>query len=140
LSVSPVVAFLSGQSASGTDSALRQLGMEFTQEERELGLFLDFVAMALPLKTNFELIQVCFNSCILSQFFFGSQFFICLFQFQAYLNVFLHIHADALVTHHSLLSRVDKVQALQRSTWTGLEDMFQRNLCLVQYLSNIIQV
>jgi hypothetical protein len=111
--VDVVLAFLSGQSASGTDSALRQLGMEIMRERDELGLFLDFVAMALPLRTNFELVQ-------------------------AYLALFLKIHAEVVAAHPSLQAKVAALRAQQRAAWRTLEELFQRNMCLVQYLSNVM--
>jgi U3 small nucleolar RNA-associated protein 21 len=108
-----VLAFLSGQSASGTDSALRQLGMEIMRERDELALFLDFVAMALPRRTNFELVQ-------------------------AYLALFLKIHAEVVAAHPSLQAKVAALRAQQRAAWRTLEELFQRNMCLVQYLSNVM--
>ncbi len=56
-SATPVVAYLASLSASGVDAEIRQLGMEMLREEIELGLFLDFLAMALPSRMHFDLLQ-----------------------------------------------------------------------------------
>ena len=56
---------------------------------------------------------------------------------QAYLHLFLHLHSEALTTHASLRALVLRIGAAQRAAWRTLEDLFARNLCLVQYLSHI---
>ena len=53
----PVVAYLASLSASGVDAEIRQLGMKMIREEIELGLFLDFLAIALPARMHFDLLQ-----------------------------------------------------------------------------------
>lgn len=56
---------------------------------------------------------------------------------QAYLNLFLQIHREELVSSKSLLDQLSEISALQSDEWQRLESLFHSNSCLLNFCSNI---
>ncbi|EQC27067.1 hypothetical protein SDRG_15077 [Saprolegnia diclina VS20] len=109
-----VVAYLQGLSASGVDVELSTLCMgDFDVEGKgHLKLFLDCMLEMLEGRQEFQVVQV-------------------------YLNRFLKVHEDILVTDADLLAHVAKVHAIQQEGWEHLQRLLHNNLCLVQYFAKM---
>ncbi|OQR88110.1 hypothetical protein ACHHYP_07540 [Achlya hypogyna] len=109
-----VVAYLQTLSASGVDVELSTLCMgDFdTEGKAHLGLFLDCMLEMLETRHEFQVVQV-------------------------YLNRFLKVHEDILVTDAALLSHVAQVHEVQQRVWEHLQGLLHNNLCLVQYFSKM---
>ncbi|OQR91426.1 hypothetical protein THRCLA_09001 [Thraustotheca clavata] len=111
---STVVAYLQNLSASGVDVELSTLCMgDFDNEGKEhLGYFLDCMLEMLDQRIHFQVVQV-------------------------YLNRFLKVHEDILVSDQDLLEYVGNVAAKQQEVWEHLQNLLHNNLCLVQYFSKM---
>ena len=113
-SVLAVLGYLSDMSISAVDASIRQIGVDFANEERELRLFLQFLNLGMHAdsKTHIDLLE-------------------------AYMQLFLKIHAAILTTYPALRSELEMLKAAQAGMWRRLEESFQANLSLVKYLSNM---
>eukprot|EP00501_MAST-03F_sp_TOSAG23-6_P000616 GSMAST32.ASY1.ANO1.637.1 assembled CDS len=61
----------------------------------------------------------------------------CFQTVQAYINVFVKMHADAIQAHASLQSRVDILKNVERKSWLHLQEMMRSNLCLLKFFAEI---
>ena len=57
---------------------------------------------------------------------------------QAYLRLFLNIHSDSLIRNGAeMADALEKLIAVQKETWTGLEGLIHTNLCMINYTTGI---
>jgi U3 small nucleolar RNA-associated protein 21 len=109
--VNAVTHMLRKMSPAGIDGEIRALGLNTDTEERELAVFLNYFALALPLQHHFEFLQ-------------------------ALLNLFLTVHAETIVTYPALAQHLTSLSSSQSSVWSKMQQHFHSNLCLVQFFSN----
>ncbi|RLN46233.1 hypothetical protein BBJ29_007619 [Phytophthora kernoviae] len=109
-----VAAYMQSLSASAVDVEMSTLCMgDFDEDGKKLlGWFLDFLREEMRTRRDFQVLQ-------------------------AYLNRFLKLHEELLVSNPKLLAQVDELGAVQQQQWQHLQKLLHNNLCLVQYLSKI---
>ena len=94
------------------DAELRCIGFNFGNEEAEMTYLLQFFLEQITTKQHFDILQ-------------------------AYLHLFLKIHAGVIADNKNLLDLVEKISEQVNSVWSDLDDLFQNNLCLVDYMLSI---
>ena len=92
------------------DFEIRTLSLQ--EDYKEIKLFIKMIDNLLDTCHNFELLQ-------------------------AYLNLFLKIHGDVIVTDGDLAAMVTSLREKEREKWNHLQSMFQNTLCLVKFFSGI---
>ncbi|KAG1703419.1 hypothetical protein DVH05_007367 [Phytophthora capsici] len=109
-----VAVYMQSLSASAVDVEMSTLCMGDFDEygKKLLGWFLDFLREEMRTRRDFQVLQ-------------------------AYLNRFLKLHEELLVTDSALLAQVDALGSVQQQQWQHLQKLLHNNLCLVQYLSKI---
>jgi U3 small nucleolar RNA-associated protein 21 len=57
---------------------------------------------------------------------------------QSYLAVVMKIHGDVFLNHADLFrEELQRLLELQRETWSKVETLFQRSLCMVDFVRNV---
>eukprot|EP00941_MAST-03F_sp_MAST-3F-sp1_P006535 g6535.t1 len=56
---------------------------------------------------------------------------------QAYLNVFVKMHADTIQAHSNLQAKISKLRDCQRESWLTLQGKMRSNLCLLKFFSGL---
>jgi len=107
---SELVTHIKESSPSLIDFEVRSLSM--MNDYEDLKLFIRFLLHELDTNTNFEMIQ-------------------------ALLSLFLKVHADTIVMNQELSELTLELKEKQRIFWVRLQRMFQQNICLISYVSNI---
>jgi len=107
---SELVTHIKESSPSLIDFEVRSLSM--MNEFEELKLFIRFLINELETNTNFEMIQ-------------------------ALISLFLKVHADTIVINKELSELTLELKENQRIFCTRIQRMFQQNICLISYVSNI---
>lgn len=115
---SSLVDHLKTISPSEVDAALRMMQIvdedtsSHPEELQEIGMVMDFLLAELLMMKNFQFIQ-------------------------AILQVFLKIHADAIVSQDQLKEKARSLWEQQRKTWQRLDNTFQKVRCTVNFVSNM---
>jgi len=106
------VEYLFNLGPSAVDNELRSVGTDPSRQEVELGLVADFFTKEIAGNRNFDMLQ-------------------------AYLNTFLRIHMESLMSHKGLLEKLKNLRATTKGRWARLEKVFHANLCLTKFLSGL---
>ncbi|KAJ7294300.1 hypothetical protein O6H91_Y267700 [Diphasiastrum complanatum] len=114
------VEFAKSMSPSALDAELRILQIvdedEFAEDARspqidDINLLMEFLLEGIASNNNFEFLQ-------------------------AFLQIFLKIHGEAISRLPSLKAKSKMLCSRQNSTWQRLDEMFQNIRCMVSFLSN----
>ena len=97
---------------SAIDVEVRSLGDDMGGSVELLQRFLQFILYLLSTKKNFELAN-------------------------AYLALYLRIHAEAVAQDEQLLRSLEQIKEMQRLAWDNLKINLNKNLCLVGYLKSV---
>jgi len=109
---SEALEYLLSLSPVAGDAELRCIGFNFGTEEAEMTYLLKFFDEQISTKQHFDILQ-------------------------AYLHLFLKIHASSISENKNLLSLVEKISEQVDAVWSELDDLFQNNLCLMDYMLSI---
>jgi U3 small nucleolar RNA-associated protein 21 len=107
---SAVITALRGMSRAQLDAEVRSLGIAMQYTVEELGLALDFFALALGTKQHFDLLQ-------------------------AVLNLFLTVHGADLLRNDVLLRKVKALRPAE-DLWSSMSDLLQASICMVDHFAN----
>ena len=100
---------------SAADAELYSIGLTIGESKTEFALILKFFIYQLETNRNFEHIM-------------------------SYIQLFLKIHSDLIIKYgHSLNGLLMKLKNLAENKWTKINDLFQSNICLVQFYSRLQQ-
>lgn len=105
--------YLQALTPSQLDAEIRGLGLDFGFEEEELGLMIDYFTTALASRRSFEFLQ-------------------------ALLNLFLKVHSEFISTSDTLAAKVQRLSQLHRGMWSQLHELFEHNLCIVNFFAKIL--
>ncbi|XP_053394412.1 WD repeat-containing protein 36-like [Mercenaria mercenaria] len=108
-----VLEYMKTLGPSAVDIEIRSLAPEMGGSVPVMCSFLQFVQSVLDTNKNFEIIQ-------------------------AYLGLFLKVHSDILSSEPELVKQLEKLSALQSSSWCAVQDLFNQTLCLVNYLRTAV--
>ena len=97
---------------SAIDIEIRSISVEMGGSIELLQIFLQFILYLLSTKKNFEIAN-------------------------AYLALFLKLHADTVSQEEVLVDLLEKIKEMQSLAWTNLEMNLNKNLCLVSYLKSV---
>jgi U3 small nucleolar RNA-associated protein 21 len=97
---------------SAIDMEMRSLGVEMGGSVELMQNFLQFILYLFSTKKHFEIVN-------------------------AYLALFIKLHASAIADEDDLVEVLEKVKEAQSLAWTHLETMFNKNLCLISYLKSV---
>jgi len=104
-----VMVLMASLPPSGVDLAITELSTPGVENLEVLGLALRWFEWCLRSKRDFEVTQ-------------------------AYLALFLQLHADALAAEPALLLRAEAVRDAQAEAWGQLGGLIQQAACLVSFL------
>ena len=100
---------------SAADAELHSIGITIGSSKNELGLMFKFFIYQLKTNRNFEHIM-------------------------SYISLFLKIHSDLIIKYsQSLYPLINKLKELTQDKWLKINDLFQSNLCLIQFYSRLQQ-
>ncbi|BDA46919.1 probable guanine nucleotide-binding protein subunit beta-like protein at C-terminar half [Coccomyxa sp. Obi] len=112
----PLLGYLRGLTPSRLDGELRAMqmivGASSKEELQDLCRLLDFLAVELAANRNFEFMQ-------------------------ALLRLTLQVHGEAIVQEPRLRKRAVKLEALVRTTWGRMDDLFQSTRSTLSFLGNL---
>merc|ERR1711902_436768 len=107
--------YLLSLNPSASDAELHSIGINFGTSKAELMLIIKFFIYQLGTNRNFEHIQ-------------------------SFIALFLKIHSDLIIKHSATLNfEIVKLRKLLDEKWTKINELFQSNLCLVQFYSRLQQ-
>ncbi|XP_024544156.1 WD repeat-containing protein 36 [Selaginella moellendorffii] len=101
--------------SSSLDAEIRflQIVDEDAPEEqiRDIGSLIDFLIKATSLNRDFDFVQ-------------------------AVMLLVLRIHGESILTYSQLRDKAETLREVQSSTWKRLDELLQKNRCIVSFLSN----
>eukprot|EP01083_Nonionella_stella_P307346 1079846_1 len=112
---SSALKYLLSLNPSASDAEIHCIGINIGTAKTELMLAINFFIAQLETNRNFEHIQ-------------------------SFISLFLKVHCDLIIKHSkSLHFVIQKLKQLMQQKWHKINDLFQSNLCLVQFYSHIQQ-
>jgi len=107
--------YLLSLNPSASDAELHSVGLNIGTSKSELLLIIKFFIYQLGTNRNFEHIQ-------------------------SFISLFLKIHSDLIIKHSQTLNfEIVKMKKLLDEKWKKINELFQSNLCLVQFYSRLQQ-
>jgi U3 small nucleolar RNA-associated protein 21 len=104
-----VVTYLASLGPSATELEFQMVSGEI---EEDLSCAMTFFLAILETSTDFDLVE-------------------------AWMNLFLKLHADVIASSPSLHALSIELEQRQHQSWTRLEGLFQNTLCLINLLSGV---
>jgi len=107
--------YLLSLAPSAADAELHSVGLTLGASKTELMLVLKFFIYQLQTNRNYEHIQ-------------------------AYIALFLKIHTSLIIKHAEALNPyIVKLHQVGEQRWSAINDLFQSNVCLIQFYSHLQQ-
>lgn len=108
-----VIEELKTMGPSAIDTEIRSLSPHLGGSTHLLSQFLTSISVVLESKRNYEVVQ-------------------------AYLGLFLKVHASSLSEEHELCKRAENLSGVLKDSWSTLQSNFENTLCLVSFFMNAV--